>query len=177
MLRLLFLLMLTLAVFAEESPVVVRGQFHGKVRDQVFDQKFDIRLEPGEKNEFRVEMENINLSLGVLPKWHYSAGSVPDGIMVNLFVKCFADQPKMRLQRTATVLLEPGGKSVVELHERDSENVFSVDFRPIGKTPTLPLSPKKSRRKNPKTNPSLRNPRPPSLISRTGGPRVEIDRP
>ena len=67
MLRLLFLLMLTLAVFAEESPVVVRGQFHGKVRDQVFDQKFDIRLEPGEKNEFRVERENINLSLGGRP--------------------------------------------------------------------------------------------------------------
>ena len=121
--------------------MVVRGQFHGKVRDQVFDQKFDIRMEPGEKNEFRVEMENINLSLGVMPKWHYSAGNIPDGILVNLFVKCFADEPKMRLQRTATVLLEPGGKSAVELHERDSENVFSVDFQADRENPGAPAQP------------------------------------
>lgn len=142
MLRFLFMLMLSLAVFAEESPVVVRGQFHGKVRDQVFDQSFDIRLEPGEKNEFRVELENINLSLGVLPKWHYSSGNTPDGILVNLFVKCFADEPKMRLQRTATVLIEPGGKSVVELHERESANVFSVEFQADRENSNAPQQPK-----------------------------------
>lgn len=162
MLRLLFLLMLTLAVFAEESPVVVRGQFHGKVRDQVFDQKFDIRLEPGEKNEFRVEMENINLSLGVLPKWHYSSGNVPDGIMVNLFVKCFADEPKMRLQRTATVLLEPGGKSAVELHERDSENVFSVDFQADRENPNAPPQPKEEPKEEPKDEVKPEEPKAPA---------------
>ncbi len=150
MLRLLFVLMLTLGVFAEETPVVVRGQFHGKVRDQVFDQNFDVKLEPGEKNEFRVEMENINLSLGVMPKWHYSAGNVPDGILLNFFVKCFADEPKMRLQRTATVLLEPGGKAAVELHERDSENVFSVDFQADRENPNLPPRPKEEPKEEPK---------------------------
>lgn len=150
MLRLLFVLMLTLSLFAEESPVVVRGQFHGKVRDQVFDQNFDVRLEPGEKNELRVEMENINLSLGVMPKWHYSAGSTPDGILINFFVKCFADEPKMRLQRTATVLLEPGAKSAVELHERDSENVFSVDFQADRENPNTPPQPTEEPKEEPK---------------------------
>ncbi|MBX3168985.1 MAG: hypothetical protein KF760_16370 [Candidatus Eremiobacteraeota bacterium] len=150
MLRLLFALMLTLSLFAEESPVVVRGQFHGKVRDQVFDQNFDVRLEPGEKNELRIEMENINLSLGVMPKWHYSAGSTPDGILINFFVKCFADEPKMRLQRTATVLLEPGAKSAVELHERDSENVFSVDFQADRENPNAPPQPTEEPKEEPK---------------------------
>jgi hypothetical protein len=150
MLRLLIVLILSLAVFAEESPVVVRGQFHGKVRDQAFDQSFDIRLEPGEKNEFRVEMENINLSLGVMPKWHYSSGSNPDGILVNLFVKCFADEPKMRLQRTATVLIEPGGKSMVELHERESENVFSVEFQADRENPNAPQPKEEPKPEEPK---------------------------
>ena len=150
MLRLLFVLLLSLGVFAEESPVVVRGQFHGKVRDQAFDQAFDVRLEPGEKNEFRVEMENLNLTLGVLPKWHYSAGNTPDGILVNLFVKCFADEPKMRLQRTATVLIEPGGKSVVELHEKDSDNVFSVDFQADRENPNGPAQAQPETKEEPK---------------------------
>ncbi|MBN9418322.1 MAG: hypothetical protein J0I12_22920 [Candidatus Eremiobacteraeota bacterium] len=151
MLRLLFVLLLSLCVWAEESPVVVKGQFHGKVRDQVFDQNFDIRLEPGEKNEFRVEMmENINLSLAVVPKWHYSSGTTPDGILVSFFVKCFADEPKMRLQRTAMVLLEPGGKSLVELHEKDSDNVFSVDFQADRENPNAPVQPKEEPKETPK---------------------------
>lgn len=138
MLRLLLVFLLTLAVWAEEAPVVVKGQFHGKVRDQAFEQNFDVRLEPGEKNEFRVELENLNLSLGILPKWHYTGGNTPDGILINFFVKCFADEPKMRLQRTASVLLEPGRKSAVELHEKDSDNVFSVDFEADRENPNGP---------------------------------------
>ena len=138
MLRLLFVFFLTFAVWAEEAPVVVKGQFHGKVRDQTFEQNFDVRLEPGEKNEFRVELENPNLSLGILPKWHYTGGNTPDGILVNFFVKCFADEPKMRLQRTASVLLEPGKKTAVELHDKDSDNVFSVDFEADRENPNAP---------------------------------------
>jgi len=138
MLRLLLVFFLTFAVWAEEAPVVVKGQFHGKVRDQAFEQNFDVRLEPGEKNEFRVELENLNLSLGILPKWHYAGGNTPDGILVNFFVKCFADEPKMRLQRTASVLLEPGRKSAVELHDKDSDNVFSVDFEADRENPNAP---------------------------------------
>ena len=117
---------------------MVKGQFHGKVRDQAFEQNFDLRLEPGEKNEFRVELENLNLSLGILPKWHYTEGNTPDGILVNFFVKCFADEPKMRLQRTASVLLEPGHKSAIELHEKDSDNVFSVEFEADRENPNAP---------------------------------------
>ena len=138
MLRLLFVFFLTCVIWAEEAPLVVKGQFHGKVRDQAFEQNFDVRLEPGEKNEFRVELENLNLSLGILPKWHYTVGNIPDGILVNFFVKCFADEPKMRLQRTASVLLEPGKKSAVELHEKDSDNVFSVDFEADRENPNAP---------------------------------------
>ncbi|MBS2033723.1 hypothetical protein JST97_01995 [bacterium] len=142
MFRLLFLLLLSLTVFAEESPVVVRGQFHGKVRDQTFERDFDVRMEPGEKSDFQVEMENINLSLGIVPKWHYASGTTPDGIMLNFFVKCSASEPKMVLQRTATVLLQPGQKSAIELHERDSDNVFSVDFSADRENPNVPSEPK-----------------------------------
>jgi hypothetical protein len=143
MLRLLFILLLSLAVFAEEGPVVVKGLFHGKIRDQNFEQDFDVRMDPGEKNEFRVEMENINLSLGIMPKWHYVAGNAnPDGIMLNFYVKCSASEPKLVLQRTATVLLQPGQKSAIELHEKDSDNVFAVDFSADRENPNAQPEPK-----------------------------------
>ncbi|MFN8612319.1 MAG: hypothetical protein U0931_32535 [Vulcanimicrobiota bacterium] len=150
MLRLLFILLLSLATFAEESPVVVRGQFHGKVRDQTFEREFDVRVDPGEKNEFQVEMENINLSLGILPKWHYSSGPSPDGIMLNFFVKCSANEPKMVLQRTATVLLQPGQKSAIELHEKDSDNVFSLDFSADRENPNARSETKEEPKEEPK---------------------------
>lgn len=153
MLRLLFILLLSLGVFAQEGPVVVKGQFHGKIRDQNFEQDFDVRMEPGEKNEFRVEMENINLSLGILPKWHYVAGSPkPDGILLDFYVKCSASEPKLVLQRTATVLLQPGQKSAIELHERDSDNVFAVDFSADRENPNAPPEPKEEPRE-PKDEP------------------------
>jgi hypothetical protein len=153
MLRLLFLLLLTLSVWAEESPVVVRGQFHGKIRDQAFDQSFDVRLEPGEKNELRVEIENVNLSLAVQPKWHYTTGNTPDGILISFFVKCFADEPKLRLQRTATVLLEPGGKSTVEMHDKDSDNVFNLEFQADRENPNAPPQVKEEPKEAPKEEP------------------------
>lgn len=128
MLRLLFLLLLTAVVVAEEPAIIVKGQFQGKVRENTFEQPFEVRLEPGEKNEFRVEMEGVDLSLGLLPKWHYSAGNTPDGVLMNFFLKCRADEPKLRIQRNASLLAEPGKKSTLDLGARDDENVFTVEF-------------------------------------------------
>jgi len=132
MLRILILFLLTLAVAADEAPILIKGQFHGKVRDQVFDQPFDMRLEPGERNEFRVELDEIDLNLGLAPKWHYTTGNTPDGIVINLYLKCRADakadSPKLRLQRNACVLVEPGKKCTVELHDKEAENVFTAEF-------------------------------------------------
>lgn len=128
----LLLLTLCLGVAADEPPIMIKGQFHGKVRDQAFDQPFDMRLESGEKNEFRVELEEVDLNLGLAPKWHYTTGSTPDGMVINLYLKCRADargdSPKLRLQRNACVLVEPGKKCSVELHDKDAENVFTVEF-------------------------------------------------
>jgi hypothetical protein len=137
MLRLLLLVLLTLTLAAEEPPVLLKGQFRGKVRDKTFDEAFEARLEPGENRDIRVELEGIDLNLGVAPKWHYTTGSTPDGILLNFYVKCRAEEPKLRLQRNALVLAEPGHKGSVELHEKDAENLFTIEFE-ADKAPANP---------------------------------------
>lgn len=128
MFRFLLLLLLTLTLAAEEPPVVLKGQFRGKVRDKTFDEAFEARMEPGENNEIRVELEGVDLNLGMSSKWHYTTGTTADGILVNFYVKCRAEEPKLRLQRNACVLAEPAKKSTVELHEKDAENLFIIEF-------------------------------------------------
>ena len=126
MLRLLLFLLLTCCCLAEEVPVLLKGQFHGKVGEKTFEQPFEVRLEAGERNDLSVELEDVDLNLSISPKWHYSSGdNSPDGILVNLAVKCRAS--KLRLQRTASVLLAPGKKGTVEMHQPDADNLFTVE--------------------------------------------------
>ena len=137
MFRLLFLLLLTLTLAAEEAPVVLKGQFHGKVRDQAFEQPFEVRLEPGEKNEFRVEMEGVDLSLGLSPKWHYTQGATPDGLEVFFYLKCRASEPKLVLQRSACIMTPLGKPGSLDLNDKDATDLFTVDYE-VDKAPVNP---------------------------------------
>jgi hypothetical protein len=117
---------MTLTCLSEEAPVLLKGQFHGKVGEKTFEQPFEIRLEAGEKNELPIEIEDVDLQLVMSPKWHYVSGTnTTDGILVNLAVKCRSEQ--LRLQRTASVLLGQGKKGTVELHQPDADNLFTVE--------------------------------------------------
>lgn len=120
----LFLLLL-LPCLAEEAPLLVKGQFHGKVKEMTFEHPFEVRLEPGEKSEQSVELEGVELQLGVLPKWHYSGSEQPDGILLNFYLKCRGEG--LKIQRTSSVLVAPGGKASLDLNDKEAEQVFTLE--------------------------------------------------
>lgn len=116
----------SLAAAAEEAPMLVKGVFQGKVQDQTFEQPFELRLEPGQKGSVRVDIPDTDLEMGLQPRWHYN-GDQPDGMFVNVFVKCRNDQ--LRFQRGSTIMLQPSEKKTVELNEKDADNVFTVEVQ------------------------------------------------
>ena len=126
MLRILLLLViLFLPLGADEVPVQLKGTLRGKVGETTYEQPFDARMEPGEKQQFRVEMEETDLEFGLQPRWHYSTGNQPDGILVTMFMRCRRDT--LKLQRTSSVLIAPGQKATVDMHEKDAEHLFTVE--------------------------------------------------
>lgn len=123
---LLFSLLL-LPAAADESAVLVKGVFQGKVQDKTFEQPFEMRLDPGENRRVRVEMEGTDLEVGLQPRWHYVSGSpTPDAMYMNVYLKCRNDQ--LRIQRGSVVRLEPAEKKTVELNDKDAENIFTVEL-------------------------------------------------
>lgn len=118
--------MLCLPLAADEAPLQLKGILRGKVGETTYEQPFDARMDPGEKQQFRVEMEETDLEFGLQPKWHYSAGSQPDGVLVNVFMRCRRDT--LKLQRTSSVLIAPGQKATVDMHEKDAEHLFTVEL-------------------------------------------------
>ncbi len=137
-LKMLLLLLLSGLGWCDEIPFTVKGTFHGKVGERTFEQPFEFRLNPDQREGVRVELQDTDLELALAPRWRYSGGSNPDGILLIMIVKCRAEG--LRLQRFASALMEEGKAESVELHAKEESNLFTVDVtvtpdRPQGKAP------------------------------------------
>jgi urease beta subunit len=123
----LLLSLFMLSAGADESAVLVKGVFQGKLQDKTFEQPFEMRLEPGERRQVRVEMEGTDLEVALEPRWHYPSGSAtPDSMFMNVYLKCRNEQ--LRIQRGSVVRLQPAEKKTVELNDKDAENIFTVEL-------------------------------------------------
>ncbi len=121
----LLLALLCFPLGADELPLQLKGILKGKVGETPYEQPFDARMEPGEKQNIRVEMEEIDLEFGLQPRWHYSSGNQPDGILLTMFMRCRKEG--LKLQRTSSILVTPGEKASVDMHEKDAEHLFTVE--------------------------------------------------
>lgn len=141
MFRLVFLMLMILQcglAWCDEIPFTVKGTFHGKVGERTFEQPFELRLNADQREGLRVELEGTDLELALAPRWRYSGGANPDGILLNLIVKCRAEG--LRLQRFASALVEEGKAESVELHAKEESNLFTVDVTVTPDRPQMKAS-------------------------------------
>lgn len=136
---LLTLLALSSLGSAEEIPFLVKGTVQGKVGEQTFEQAFEVRMNPDQRHGFRIEnLKDVDVELGLAPRWRYGNGPQPEGILLNIFLKCRGQG--LKLQRFASAAVAEGKNQTVELHAKDEANLFTVEvevnpLRPQGSSP------------------------------------------
>lgn len=115
----------------EEPPVRVKGVVAGKVHQLTFEQPFDAIVAPGERTEVRVDVEGVDLSVALQPRWRYGTGNdLTDNLYLNVFLKCRAND--LRLQRFSCVPVKLTEKTNVDMHDKDAENIFTVEVQTEG---------------------------------------------